>query len=167
MSGTRPGCRLFALDPAGDALDQSRKPGSKGKVNDVHVKDAALIGLLCLSITLNTFYISSLWCILSAQRGVSMKAITLRSLPPHLAKAIRKEAARKGLSINKTVIILLEGRTAIREGKKGRCRASRELDILAGSWSKKEAAEFDKAPAAQRTIDPDLCVDSFVAGLRN
>jgi hypothetical protein len=27
---------------------------------------------------------------------------------------------------------------------------------LAGSWSKKEAAEFDKALAAQRTIDPEL-----------
>lgn len=85
-----------------------------------------------------------------------MKAITLRSVPPRVAKAIRREAARKGQSINKTVISLLEGRTTVKEKKPGRKIHHRELDILAGSWSKKEAAEFDKALAAQRTIDPDL-----------
>jgi hypothetical protein len=88
--------------------------------------------------------------------GVSMKAITLRSVPPRVAKAIRREAARKGQSINKTVISLLEGRTTVKEKKKGRKILHRELDILAGSWSKKEAAEFDRALAMQRTIDPDL-----------
>lgn len=85
-----------------------------------------------------------------------MKAITLRSVPPRVAKAIRKEAAAKGLSINKTVISLLEGRTAVKERKQGRKTLHRELDRLAGSWSKKEAADFDKALAVQRTIDPDL-----------
>ncbi len=85
-----------------------------------------------------------------------MKAITLRSVPPRVAQAIRREAARKGQSINKTVISLLESRAAVKEKKPGRKILHRELDILAGSWSKKEAAEFDKALAAQRTIDPDL-----------
>jgi hypothetical protein len=87
---------------------------------------------------------------------ISMKAITLRSVPPRVAKAIRKEAAAKGLSINKTVISLLEGRTTAKERKKGRKTLHRELDSLAGSWSEKEAADFDKALAVQRTIDPDL-----------
>ena len=85
-----------------------------------------------------------------------MKAITVRGVPPCLAKAIRREAAGKGLSINKTVISLLEGRTAVKERKQGRKTLHRELDRLAGSWSKKEAADFDKALAVQRTIDPDL-----------
>ncbi len=44
-----------------------------------------------------------------------MKAITLRSVPPRVAKAIRREAAGKGLSINKTVISLLEGRATVKE----------------------------------------------------
>lgn len=85
-----------------------------------------------------------------------MKAITLRRVPPRVAKAIRREAARKGQSINKAVISLLDGRTTAKEKKKGRKVLHRELDILAGSWSKKEAAEFDKALGAQRTINPDL-----------
>jgi hypothetical protein len=86
-----------------------------------------------------------------------MKAVTLRSLPPNIAEAIRKEANRKGLSMNKAVISLLENRVGVREKKKSR-RPTRhhDLDDLAGSWSKKEAAEFDRSLAAQRVIDPDL-----------
>jgi hypothetical protein len=85
-----------------------------------------------------------------------MKAVTLRSLPPNIVEAIRKEANRKRLSINKAVISLLENRVGMREKKKSRQIRHHDLDDLAGSWSKKEAAEFDKTLAAQRVIDPDL-----------
>jgi hypothetical protein len=85
-----------------------------------------------------------------------MKAITLRNLPPDLAKAVRREAERKRTSINKAVISLLESKADIQKKKKGRKPQHQELDALAGSWSKKEAEEFDKALAAQRPIDPDL-----------
>jgi len=44
-----------------------------------------------------------------------MKAITLRSVPPRVAQAIRRGAARTGQSINKAVISLLEGRTTVKE----------------------------------------------------
>jgi hypothetical protein len=92
--------------------------------------------------------------ILNAQEEF-MKAVTLRSLPPHVAEAIRKEANRKGMSLNKAVISLLENRVGARE-KKIRQTRHHDLDDLAGSWSKQEAAEFDKSLADQRTIDPDL-----------
>ena len=85
-----------------------------------------------------------------------MKAVTLRSLPPDVAEAIRKEASRKGMSLNKAVISLLGNRVSVREKKKSRQTRHHDLDDLAGSWSKKEAAEFDKSLADQRTIDPDL-----------
>ena len=83
-----------------------------------------------------------------------MKAVTLRKLPPKLAKAIRQEANRKGTSINKAVISLLENRAMVRS--RDRLAVHDDFDNLAGSWSKKEAADFDKALAAQRTIDPEL-----------
>lgn len=85
-----------------------------------------------------------------------MKAVTLRNLPPELVKAIRKEAAKKGTSINKAVINLLEGKAAAKEKKKARKTVHRDLDALAGSWTDAEATEFDKALAAQRAIDPEL-----------
>lgn len=82
-----------------------------------------------------------------------MKAVTLRSLPPNVAEAIRKEAHRKGISLNKAVIRLLENRVGARE-KKSRQTRHHDLDDLAGSWSKQKAAEFDKSLVDQRTIDP-------------
>jgi hypothetical protein len=87
---------------------------------------------------------------------VIMKAITLRNLPPELAKAVRKEAHRQRTSINRAVISLLQRKT---EQSKKRPREAQEyddLDSLAGSWSKGEAAAFETALAAQRTLDPDL-----------
>jgi hypothetical protein len=86
-----------------------------------------------------------------------MKPITLRNLPPELSKSVRKEAERKRISMNKAVISLLEGKqTRAKEKKKGRKIRHTDLDALAGSWSKKEAVEFDKALAAQRQVDPEL-----------
>jgi hypothetical protein len=83
-----------------------------------------------------------------------MKAVTLRKLPAKLAKAIRQEANRKRTSINKAVISLLENRAMTRT--KNRLVVHDDLDNLTESSSKKEAADFDKALAAQRTIDPEL-----------
>jgi len=85
-----------------------------------------------------------------------MKAITLRNLPPELAKTIRQKAEEQGTSINKAVINLLEEGTGIRGKKNGKKSLHHDLDSLAGSWTKDEAEEFDKSLAAQRTIDPDL-----------
>jgi hypothetical protein len=145
----------LTVDSASDALNRSRKHGSKGKVNDGNVKDATLVSHFVF-ISRSTPAILHRCDASLMHRGVSMKPITLRSVPPRVAKAIRREAARKGQSINKTVISLLEGRPTVKEKKQGRKILHRELDSLAGSWSKKEAAEFDKTLAAQRTIDPDL-----------
>jgi hypothetical protein len=83
-----------------------------------------------------------------------MKAVTLRKLQAKLAKATRQEANREGTSINKAVISFLENHATVRS--KNRLAVHEDLDSLQGSWSKKEAADFDKALAAQRTIDPEL-----------
>jgi hypothetical protein len=85
-----------------------------------------------------------------------VKAITLRNLPPELEKTVRKEAERKRISINKAVISLLERKAEGHKKTKSKRREHDDLNALAGSWTKKEAAEFDKALAAQRIIDPAL-----------
>jgi hypothetical protein len=85
-----------------------------------------------------------------------MKAITLRNLPPDLEKVVRKEADRQRTSMNKAVISLLEKKAESRKKKRATAREYDDLDALAGSWTKKEAAEFDKALIAQRVIDPEL-----------
>jgi hypothetical protein len=84
-----------------------------------------------------------------------MRAITLRNLPPELEKLIEEEAAESGLSLNRTVIRLLEKSAGPRTGKQKK-RVYRDLDHLAGSWSDEQKAEFDRALAEQRRIDPEL-----------
>ena len=84
-----------------------------------------------------------------------MNVVTLRNLPPELARIIRQKAEAKGTSINKAVISLLEEGVGIRGKKKDR-PVHHELDPLAGSWTKEEGSAFEKALARQRAIDPDL-----------
>lgn len=84
-----------------------------------------------------------------------MKAITLRNLPPELARIIRRKAHQKGTSLNKVVITLLEEGVGMRGTKKDTPQYH-DLDGLAGSWTKEEASAFEKTLARQRSIDPDL-----------
>jgi plasmid stability protein len=90
-----------------------------------------------------------------AQQGGSMKAVTLRNLPPELSRIIRRRAAEKRSSINRTVIDLLEEGVGIRS-KRGVKPLYHDLDALAGAWTKEAGAAFDKALFRQRGIDPEL-----------
>ena len=71
-----------------------------------------------------------------------MKALTVRNLPPEVAKAIRDKAKKEQRSLNQTVVSLLEEATgASPRGRKP--RVHHDLDHLFGIWTKKEADEFD------------------------
>jgi len=84
-----------------------------------------------------------------------MNAITIRNLPPDVARVIRQKAKIEGTSLNRTVINLLRERV---DPPKRRTKGTRyrDLSALAGSWTRAEAAEFNKHLAAQRKIDPEL-----------
>jgi len=83
-----------------------------------------------------------------------MTAITLRNIPPKLQEVIRQRAGREGLSLNRTVLRMLE------EAAGQRTTAGRalhhDLDHLAATWSDEEAAAFEAALVEQRKIDPEL-----------
>lgn len=83
-----------------------------------------------------------------------MKAVTLRNLPPSLDRTIRQRAKKKGVSVNKVVISLLQEHLG--ESGKRSVRRYHDLDELAGSWGKQEADAFERALAKQRTIDPEM-----------
>jgi plasmid stability protein len=86
--------------------------------------------------------------------GGRMKAITLRNLPASLDRTIRQRAKKKGVSINKVVISLLQDHLG--ESEMGPVRRYHDLDGLAGSWSKQKAEAFEKTLAQQRAIDPEM-----------
>jgi len=83
-----------------------------------------------------------------------MKAITLRGIPPDVARKIQERADRLRLSLNAVVIQMLEEALGTTRPKQARCHD--DLDFLAGTWSEQEAEEFDAAVADQRRIDPEV-----------
>jgi hypothetical protein len=81
-----------------------------------------------------------------------MTAITLRNIPPRLQEAIRRRAGREGLSLNKTVLRMLEEAS----GQHTTTELHDDLDHLAGTWSAQEAEAFEAALVEQRRVDPEL-----------
>jgi hypothetical protein len=82
-----------------------------------------------------------------------LTTITLRNIPPKLREVIQKRAEADGLSLNKTILRMLEEATGQRPtGRK----LHHDLDHLAGTWSEEEAAAFDTALIEQRGLDPKL-----------
>ncbi len=84
-----------------------------------------------------------------------MKTVTLRQIPPALARVIEQRARRRRSSVNEAVLGLLEDSAGL-AGRKTAPARHHDLDALAGAWIREEAKEFDRALRAQRPVDPDL-----------
>ena len=81
-----------------------------------------------------------------------MKHLTVRNVPPPIAKALEKERRRRGKSLNKTVIELL-GQGLDVDLPRGRKNGLRRL---AGTWSEAELKRFTKAIESTEAIDEDI-----------
>jgi hypothetical protein len=84
---------------------------------------------------------------------MSIGAITVRNLPPAVARAVRERARRRRISLNKAVVSLLEEATGA--GASGSA-LHHDLDHLAGTWSEAEYRRIVEASKEQRTIDPEM-----------
>ena len=75
---------------------------------------------------------------------------TLRNIPEHLDRELRKRAKAQGRSLNEVAIEAL-----LRAfGLSGTLPPQRDLSDIAGSW--RDDPETDRALEEQRTIDPEL-----------
>ena len=81
-----------------------------------------------------------------------MKALTIRNLPPAVAEALEREKARRGASVNQTVIDLLS------QGLGVGVPRSNGLAALAGQWTDEELHRFEEAVAPFEEPDPGLWV---------
>jgi len=80
-----------------------------------------------------------------------MSQITVRNIPAAVESRLRTMADRLGLSLNQTVIRLLE--TALG----GRPDApKRDLSQIAARWSDREADGFDRATAPFESVDEEV-----------
>ena len=83
-----------------------------------------------------------------------MNAITVRNLPPAVARAVKERARKEKLSLNKAIVRLLEEATGAGKAKKR--VVHHDLDKFFGTWTKEEADAFDEALREQRQIDPEM-----------
>ena len=81
-----------------------------------------------------------------------MKTMTVRNVSPKLAAAIEAEKRRRGLSLNGTVLSLMQEAL----GVSSRRQRSNGLRRLSGSWSEDEFRRFETNVAAFGEIDQDL-----------
>jgi len=80
-----------------------------------------------------------------------MNQITVRNIPAAVEARLRTMADRLGLSLNQTVIRLLEAATG------GRPDApKRDLSQIAARWSDREADAFDRATAPFESVDEEV-----------
>lgn len=85
---------------------------------------------------------------------MTQKQLTIRGIPEQVDKEIRKESRKRGVSLNKAAIALLQ-KSVSGLGSK-RPELHHDLDRLAGKWSKDEAKAFDETLGSQRKIDEEL-----------
>jgi hypothetical protein len=88
------------------------------------------------------------------RQELPVKALTVRNLPPEVAKAVKERARKEKLSLNKAVVRLLEEATGAEKGE--RRAVHHDLDRFFGTWTKEEADAFDEAMREHRKIDPEM-----------
>lgn len=76
------------------------------------------------------------------------KQVTIRGVTPQLAERLEGLARQRGLSVNATVLELLEGALGV--------SARRERFKRYATWSKDEVDDFDRLLREQRNIDEEL-----------
>ncbi len=84
-----------------------------------------------------------------------MAAISVRGVDDQLDAALKDEARRRGLSVNRLVLDLLRQELGLSPGRDRRPKRH-DLDHLAGSWADAEVAEFERNTAEFEQIDEAL-----------
>lgn len=80
-----------------------------------------------------------------------MSSMTIRNVSTELAAALKEEKQRRGLSLNRTVLALMEESL----GASGNIR-SNGLGRLAGTWSDDRFTQFEESVASFGKVDSEL-----------
>jgi plasmid stability protein len=83
-----------------------------------------------------------------------MTTMTLRGIDEKMAEALKERAKSEGSSVNAVTLRLL--RESLGIDKKRRTATYSDLDHLAGTWSREEAAEFERNTAVFEKVDKEI-----------
>lgn len=79
-----------------------------------------------------------------------MRHLSIRHVPPELARALDEEKRRRGTSLNRTVLELLGQALGLGPGR------SNGLERYSGTWTEEEFEEFERAIEFTEQIDEEL-----------
>jgi plasmid stability protein len=80
----------------------------------------------------------------------TVKTMTIRNVSPELDRALRHERARRGTSLNQTVLDLLGQRLGVGGVP------TNGLARLAGTWDAHEHEQLEETISAFEKVDPDV-----------
>jgi hypothetical protein len=80
-----------------------------------------------------------------------MNRLTIRGVDENLHTALKREADQRGISLNQLILILLEETMCVVNSRSQ--PPFDDLDHMAGTWSHKEANEFEIELKNQRSIN--------------
>jgi len=83
-----------------------------------------------------------------------MATMTLRNVDDRISAALKEKARKEGTSVNALMLKLLKESLGI--DKKMRGVVYDDLDHLAGTWSKKDAAEIEQATSVFEKVDEEM-----------
>jgi len=81
-----------------------------------------------------------------------MKHLTIRDVPPELARALEEEKKKRKQSLNRTVLDLLKQALGLVPWG----AYDNGLGRLAGTWSKEELEEFERNTSVFEQVDEEL-----------
>jgi hypothetical protein len=82
-----------------------------------------------------------------------MKAITIHGLDEPLVTLLEARAKAEGLSLNKTIKILLEKALGVKPRDPDGHR--RDFEIFRSKWTSSDLSEFEKASADFERVEPE------------
>jgi hypothetical protein len=85
-----------------------------------------------------------------------LKQLTVRGVSVELHRAVKEEARRRGLSINRYVLYILHDAVGMGDEHRHADVEFHDMDHLAGTWSPQEYEEFERHLTMQRGLDEDL-----------
>jgi hypothetical protein len=84
-----------------------------------------------------------------------MATMSIRGLDEKALAELKRQAKREGASLNSLVVRLLQGAPGMEPGPRTP-RTFDDLDALAGTWSSRQARDFERHTAPFREVDPAL-----------
>lgn len=83
-----------------------------------------------------------------------MATMTLRGIDDRTAAALKEKARKESTSVNTLMLRIIKESLGMEKKKRG--VVYDDLDHLAGTWSKEDAAEFERATAVFERVDEEM-----------